>query len=143
MKTDEKQQELISPNALYSYAMIELDSNMKLFNELENNIKTQTQELDIIISAGRNIPGIETYINELLHESFFPVKDRIYLVRKQYRKFRTRLEELFMQDDSKERFFNAKVLELEQILANKERFIDNIIQICTDFIDEKQNSAIV
>ena len=143
MKKDEKKQEAISPNALYSYAMIEIDNNIKLFNELELNIKKQTQELDIILMAARNVPGIEKYVEKLLHDSFFPVKDRIHIVRKQYRKFRTRLEDLFTHDSTKERFFNAKIADLEIILVDKEKFIDDIIQKSIDFIDGKQNSVIM
>ena len=137
MKKDSKKTEINTLNALYSYAMIELESYVTCLKSMESNLEKEVHDLNAIISAKR-MSGLESYVEELLMNKFYQAKNYIFIVRKNIKKYLKRLELYFAHNYDKKVLFDEKLDEIAILTKEREFFVDAQIEKCIEYIGEYQ-----
>ncbi len=138
MIKNNKQTHTNTLRALYSYAMIELDSYIKVLKEMETTLEKANHDLDAILGSSSRISGLEKYVEELLMNHFYQAKNYIFIVRKNVKKYLKRLELFFVHNYDKKVLFDEKLDEIATLAKEREFYVDHQIEKCIDYIGEYQ-----
>jgi len=138
--TEQKFEKSTNYVALYSYVNIELDNYIYLLNSIDERLQKPIKELNLIITYNKFITGLNNYVEKLLLEDFYNVKDFIFNMKKTIKKYEKGLDIYFIHNPNKKQEFDDRVNEINRLIMDNETFIDKHIDRAIDYINEYEKT---
>lgn len=113
--------------ATYSLAMIEFNEYVDLLKEMDKRLLESTDTFNLIICKTKKSKIYSEVLNEYVLPVFCKEKDFITSVKTSIEKYKTKLKTYLTENPTEFDCFNAKLIELNLLLKDKEKMVNKYI----------------
>lgn len=118
--------------ATYSLAIIDIDLFIDCLKNLEETLKDANENLELILS--RDDENLVHFLQQYSLKKFEDAKNYFKVVRSKVDRYRNKLIVYFSKNLVAKETFNLKVKTLNELINEKELYIDGQILKCDDYI---------